>query len=221
MKNVLALLLIVVIGGVAIAEEGMRHHDGPGADHRDMFAAEYESILAEYRDRSPASLTFGQIEDLMADLSVPAQKMAYVKSSAFASMLVPGLGQFKNGDALAGALFFAGNLAIVAGTAVGLYYLLPPELRFDALDYLDASKAEIRTAWETAEDNATLREALPFMGVATGGFLLQQIVAHISARHAAALATENIRNGSVIFTPRVGMMMGPMGHMSLGMGFRY
>jgi hypothetical protein len=221
MKRIIAALLIVAVAGIAIANEDGRHDDDrhDGMHHGDLFAEEYADILSQYRDRTPANLTFGEIEELSGALSIPAQKMAYVRHSAMASMLVPGLGQFKNGDALAGTLFLLSDIAIVAGTAVGLYFLLPPELQFGQLDYFNTPPTDIHAAWETAHETATFREMLPIMSVATGGLILKHVVSHLSARHAYRLATENIQNGTVTFEPRGGMM-GP-GRMGMGFGIRY
>ena len=216
MKPILVLLLTISVGSLAKAE-GREHH--ADLHYSNLIAEEYESILAEYRDRAPADLTFGEIEELSAALSIPAQKMAYVRSSAMASMMVPGLGQFKNGDALGGALFLLSDIAIVTGTAVGLYFLLPPELRFDQLDYFNSPPSDIHAAWETAHETATFREMLPIMGVATGGLVLKHLVAGFSARHASKLAAENIQNGTVTFEPRAGMMS--HGRMGMGFGIRY
>jgi len=213
MRRFFTVLLIVLVGGLAIAE-GRGHFENP-------FAEETENILREYRDRTPADLTFGEIEELNSALSVPAQKMAYVRKSAMASMMVPGLGQFMNGDALAGSLFLAGDIAIVAGTALGLYFLLPPELRFDQLDYFNTTPTEIHAAWESAHDAATPAEMLPMMAVATGGMVLKHLVSAFSSRHASKLALQNIQNGTVTFEPRAGVTMGHHGRLDLGFGISY
>ena len=171
--------------------------------------------------RTPADLTFGEIEELTAALSVPAQKMAYIRKSAFASMMMPGAGQFVNGDALAGSLFLASDIAIVAGAALGLYFLLPPELQFDQLDYFNTPPAEIHAAWETAHETATFSDMLPMMAVATGGMILKHIVSSFSSHHASRLALENIQNGTVTFEPRGGVTMGEHGRLDLGFGMSY
>jgi hypothetical protein len=189
-------------------------------DHRAPFEEEVRDIMMEFADRAPASLTFAELEELSTALSVPAQKAAYVRSSAIASMLMPGMGQFKNGDALSGTLFLLADVAVTAGTAVGLYSLLPAELRFDQLDYLDTPYTDIKATWQAAYESATFRESLPFWGVATGGMLVKHVISHVSARHAGRLAMENIESGNVTFEPRIGPMShgGPFG---IGFGLRY
>ena len=212
MKRFAALLFMMMVTTALFAEGPLR---------RDPFASEVRSILSEYRDRAPADLKFGEIEDLAAALSVPAQKSAYVRESAAASMIVPGLGQFKNGDPVAGALFLLGDLAVTAGTVVGLYFLLPPELRFDQLDYVNTPYPDIHAAWESAAANSTMAQTLPFWGVATGGMILKHVVAHVSARHAARLAVSNIERGEVTFEPRAGFIGDFHGRPGLGFGLRY
>ncbi len=212
MKHAVALFLIVGVAAAAIA-------DGPM--HSDPFAAEARTIMQEYWDRSPADLTFAEIDELSAALSVPAQKAAYVKKSAFASMMMPGLGQFKNRDPLAGSLFLLGDIAVTAGTAVGLYFLLPDELKADQLDYFNTPYADIRTAWESAYESATLVDSLPFWGVATGGMLLKNVLSHFSGRHAARLAMERIESGDVTFEPRAGIFSDMHGRPGIGFGLSY
>jgi len=194
-------LLMIVLAIPAFSAE-MSHH------HGDPFDSEMMEILSDYRDRTPASLTFSEIEDIAMRMSVPMQEREYVHKAALMSFFMPGSAQFKLGNPGAGALFLTAEIAVAAGTSIGLYYLLPPELRFDQLDYFNSTSAEIETAWQTAADSATLAEMLPFWGVATGGLLLQHVVAHLSSHHARNLAMENIETGRITFEPHAGFFMG-------------
>lgn len=224
MRRLLLALTILALALPAIAEEGSHHGrdgDKDRGHHHDMFANETDAILLEFRDRTPASLTFDEIEELTAALSIPAQKAAYVRGSAMASAVVPGLGQFKNGDPLSGTLFMLGDLVITAGTAIGMYFLLPPELQFDQLDYFNTPAADIQAAWESAHETATFADMWPIMGVATGGMILKQVLSHFSSRHAHGLAMERIANGTVTFEPRAGLSMGSHGGFGLGFGMKY
>lgn len=214
MKRLVFLILVLVLAMPAFAKEGGRDHH----KEEDELAMEMQAVMDEYRDRTPASLTFGEMEEIAARLSVPQQKRAYVKKLSMMSFFMPGAGQFKGGDPLSGSLFLAADLAVVAGTTIGLYFLLPPELRFDQLDYFNSTADEIDTAWETAASNATLASSWQFWGVATGGMVLKHIVSHLSARHAGRLAMENIENGTVTFEPHVGLYKGMPG---FGFGMKY
>ena len=145
------------------------------------------------------------------------QEAAYVKRSKMASMIIPGAGQFINGEALSGTLFLVADVAVAAGTMVGAYFLLPSELHFDQLDYLNSSHTEIKTAWKTAMENATLAEMLPLAGVMTGGMLLHHLVSGFSARNAGQLARENIESGKVTFEPKLNFG----GKMGMGFSMKY
>ena len=213
MKRILLTLLILALAGVLFADD--RDH------HRDMFAGETEAILDEYRDRTPASLTFGEIEEIAAALSIPAQKAAYVRGAAMASAMIPGLGQFKTGDPMSGTLFLLGDLVISAGTAVGLYFLLPSELQFGQLDYFNTPLTGIHGAWEAAYETATFAEMWPIMGVTTASMILKGVLSHFASRHARELAIANIENGTVTFESRAGFTFGPHGEMGLGFGLKY
>ena len=74
-----------------------------------------------------------------------------------------------NDDAVSGALFLAADILVAAGTLVGGYFLLPSELQFNNLDYFNTSHTEIKAAWKGAVESATFMEALPTLGVMTGG----------------------------------------------------
>ena len=220
-RIVLAALMIAIAAGAAFAQMGDGPHRGPWGMSEGPYAQEAQAILDGYEDRVPSELTFGEREELAGELSIPAQKAAYVGVSRFASMLMPGAGQFINRDFLSGSLFALGDFTIKAGTLVGIYYLLPPEVRFDQLDYYNAPKSEIESTWETAMNNMSLADALPIVGVATGGALLNHILARFSAGHAAGLARDRIEAGEIEFEPRPRMIMMTGGRFGLGMGFAY
>ena len=213
MKKSIAFLLILFAALSAFAGE-----EKSGRHHKDnALQDEIEAILDEYSETAISDLTFGQIEDIMGRLSVPMQEAAYVKRSKMASMIIPGAGQFINGEALSGTLFLVADVAVAAGTMVGAYFLLPSELHFDQLDYLNSSHTEIKTAWKTAMENATLAEMLPLAGVMTGGMLLHHLVSGFSARNAGQLARENIESGKVTFEPKLNFG----GKMGMGFSMKY
>ena len=213
------LAMLVIAGGAAFAQMGMdddpfaRYGEGPYLD-------EARGILDEWEDRVPAQLTFGEIEELAGELSIPAQKAAYVHKSELASMVMPGTGQFMNDDAVAGALFVAGDLAITTGTLFGVYYLLPEEVRFDRLDYLDSSKTQVKDTWETALGEMTLGRSLSIAGVLTGGMLLDSALGYFSSRHAGKLARTRIEAGDVEFEARPEILFGA-GMFGFGMSMSY
>ena len=176
--------------------------------------------MSDYQDRVPAELTFGEISELAGLLSIPAQKAAWVAKSEFASFMMPGAGQFMNDDAVSGALFTFGSLAISSGTLVGVYFLLPEEVQFGQIDYYNDPKSEIKAAWENAIAGMSLRDALPIAGVLTGGAILDLVLSGFSARHAGELAQERIEAGAITFDARPEIILGPAGF-ALNMRMRY
>lgn len=224
MKRITLLLMIALVAaGVGVTQtRGLMHgRRAQGPVFEGPYRAEARAIMREYSDRVPAELTFGEVEELAGKLSIPAQKAAFVGSSSLASLLMPGAGQFMNEDAVSGSLFVLGDLAIKAGTSVGIYFLLPEEVRFDQLDYWNAPKSQIKSTWETAVNAMSLSDALPIVGVAAGGMLLETVLAGVSAKHAGRLARRRIAAGEVEFEPRPQIIMMAPGRVGLGMSMGY
>ena len=211
MKKWLGVLLIVSIAGTVFAEKREHHRGSEGG----VIAEEIEAFIAQERDTAIGDLTFGEIEDLMLRISVPMQEDAYVSRSAGASMMIPGMGQFKNGEPLIGALFLTTDVLLTAGTLVGTYLLLPSELKFGNLDYLNEPVSDIKETWEAAIESMSLAEALPLMAVTAGGMFLHGGLRAIAGRNAAKLARRNIEDGTVTFEPRLFLTS----HGRMGMGF--
>ncbi|MFW5745138.1 MAG: hypothetical protein ACOC2D_17835 [Spirochaetota bacterium] len=218
-RTALILAMLAIAGGAAFAQKGTvddpfaRFGDGP-------YLNEARAIMDEREDRVPAQLTFGEMEELAGELSIPAQKAAYVRKSRLSSMVMPGTGQFLNDDPVAGALFVTGDLAITTGTLVGVYFLLPEEVRLDRLDYLDSSNAQVKDTWETALGDMTLGRSLSIAGVLTGGMLLDSALGYFSSRHAGKLARMRIEAGDVEFEARPEILFGA-GMFRFGMRMRY
>lgn len=215
MKRVLLLLLILSVGFAAFAESESRHHE------KDGIGTELESILSRYADIPLGEVTLSDFQDLAGELSIPLQQSAYVRKASIASMIMPGMGQFITGDTVGGSLYVVADVAIVAGTLVGLYFLLPPELQFDQLNYFTSTRAEIKTAWQTAKDNMTFANSWPIMGVAAGSMLLQHGLRFLSARQAAGQARANIADGTVKFEPRPMIITDRFGGIGFGVGMRH
>jgi hypothetical protein len=213
-------MILATIGAVAFAAPGGRPPN-PFLLDEAFLRAEVDKALAGERDTAVGTLTVGQLEELLGRLSVAQQKAAFIARSKAMSMMMPGLGQFVNKDAVSGALFLTADLALIAGTLVGAYYLLPPNVRFDQLDYFNDSYENIRSRWE----KHSLVDVLPTLGVLAGGGLLKAILGGISASHAEKLARRNIEEGKITFEPR--FLLLPHGTMGMGwgmgweMGFRY
>ena len=91
------------------------------------------------------------------------------------------------------------NVAVMAGTLITAYYLLPDELNFENLNYLKDSSATINARWE----NQSFEDMLPTVGVIAAGFVVSGVIRLISADHAGKLAQKNIADGKIQFTPKL------------------
>lgn len=104
-----------------------------------------------------------------------------------------------NDDPASGTFFLLTDIAVITGTLIGAYYLLPDELKFDRLNYFRDSSATINERWE----NQSFMDMLPTMGVIAGGIVISGIVRLISATHAGKLAQRNIAEGKIQFEPKL------------------
>jgi hypothetical protein len=175
------------------------------------FEAELDAALQEMAATQLGTLTMADLAKLAGRLSVAQQKVQYVQRARRASFMIPGAGQFMTGDKLGGSLFLAGDIAVVAGSLIGAYFLLPTNVQFNNLDYLNDPIMNIQSAWQV---NSIL-SYLPSFGVLVGGAVLRGVLGHFSAVSAAREARQNIADGKVTFTPnfdltRHGFGMGMM-----------
>jgi len=200
-----SLAIVVTLCAPAFGEEDEESHERNDRDkgrHEMGYDSEIENVMREYRDRPIGELTFAELDEMMAQLSVPQQKAAYVRRSSFASRMLPGLGQFKNGATGLGVLFLVSEIAISAGSMVGSYLLLPESvMQGVGLDYLNDSFTEIETAW----NSLSLSDIAPAMGIMAAGVLLDAILRFVSAKHAGRLARQRVDSGGITFAPRVGL----------------
>ena len=153
---------------------------------------------AKGRDSQKVSdLTVGDWMALAEAKSVTRQERMYVVSAGVASFLVPGLGQFKTGDALGGTLNLAGRVALVGGTIYGVWALLPDDVKAGGLDHRQRMDRWM-SYWTT--DPA---KVAPAAGVAVGGLVLEVLQSHWAADDAMKRARANLADGTVVFEPRV------------------
>lgn len=210
MRTIVLFVLMLVVVFVAAAGPASR----PGSE---PIMQEAMDILSRYGDSTVWDLTIDEMMEMAAAVSVPMQEAAYVRKSQAMSYMVPGSGQFRNGDALSGTLFLAADAAITAGVVVGVYALMPDELK---LDYLNTSVSDIKSAWQSYASEVTAADVLPALGVMTGGMILQHGLSVWSSRHAGRLARRNIAEGTVRFEPRPFLVLGPHGAFGLGISMR-
>jgi hypothetical protein len=131
------------------------------------------------------------------------------------SFMAPGLGELKNGDVGAGALFLLADTAVAVGALLGSYFLLPEDLRFSQLDYFNTPFDDIRGRWESH----TFMDYLPTMAVMAGGWFVSGGLRALSAKRAGKAARRSIEAGDVTFEPKVGLAAA--GAVTLGVTMKY
>jgi hypothetical protein len=198
MKKILLLLLVVTITVSAFADGPAEFRAYEPDDYKE-YREEAAAILGKIGDSPVGELTLFEMKALALDLSIPWQKIQYVKDSKMASAIFPGMGQYMNDDALNGTLFLITHLTVTAGTLIGAYYMLPDELQFDQLNYINDSYSTINGRWE----NQSIKDMLPTMGVLAGGFIVNAVVRYLSSVHAEKLAQKNIADGKIQFEPKL------------------
>ncbi len=172
------------------------------------------AALQEMSASQLGTLTVGDLARLAARISIAEQQERYVQRARNASWHFPGIGQFMTGDTLGGSLFLAGGVTVLAGTLIGAYLLLPSNVQFASLDYLNDPLSTIRSRWE----GNSIVNYLPSCGILLGGMILKQILGHLSAEEAVKKARQNITDGTVTFTPNFEFLGGRPG---VGMRMRY
>jgi TM2 domain-containing membrane protein YozV len=180
----------------------------PGSSPADL-KDEITAILEQNAATQIGSITIGDMEGIVGQISIAVQKAQYVQRARAASFMLPGMGQFMAGDALGGSLFLAGDLGVMAGTLLGWYFLLPANVQFGSLDYLNTQISTIKNIWQSN----TVMQYLPSMGVMAGGMIVQGLLRWFSGTNAAAQARANIASGKVTFQPQI------MPNMGMGMMF--
>lgn len=159
---------------------------------------EVASALEQYSPKEIGALTVGELEQIAEKVALAHRKASFVPRSAMMSMMMPGMGQFANGDRVGGALFAGANLAIAAGSIAAAWLLLPADVQPQSLFIIPVG--DIKPRLETH----TPLEYLPAFGAMAGGMLLDGILRAASARHAASLARRNIAEGKLDFSPEAG-----------------
>lgn len=206
-RTVIVMVLSTALAAAAYAQEKVPEQFG--------FDQELTAALQDMSGAQLGTLTVGDLEKLAGRVSVVVQKIQYVQKVRRASFLLPGAGQFMQGDTLGGTAFLAGNLAIVTGTLIGAYFLLPANVQFRDLDYFHAPLGSIRSAWESN----SLVDYLPSIGFLAGGMILRAVLGHFSAENAESEARASIAEGKVTFTPNLDVFY--RGGLGVGMRMGY
>ena len=193
---------------------GWRHPD----PDRAILAQAYAKALSQLGDRTLGDVKLAELERVFGELSIARQEYAYVKRSEIASYFIPGAGQFMNGAPGTGALFLTGNVAVIAGTALGAYFLLPSDLHLDQLNWFTAPYATVKSSFE----GHSFVDYLPSLAMVVGGSIVDQILRAVAAKNAGSLARERVSEGKVTFQPEPLFLPpeGWRGEWGIGFGMR-
>ena len=179
----------------------------PEASPPSFMEQEIEAAAAELSSAQVGTMTVDDLEKIAAHLAIAVQKERYVERIRNASFMLPGVGQFMAGDTLSGWLFVAWDLTVLAGTIVSAYFVLPANVQFGSLDYLNSPLSAIQTAW----GSNSLLAYLPLAGVIAGGVIQETVLRYVSADNAARTARRNIADGKVTFQPTLELSDGNLG----------
>ncbi len=209
-------LFVSVFGLIAAGVFAFPGGTGPGLDARAL-NAEIAAILDQSGQSQLGTMTVAELQRIAGQISIAIQKEEYVRRAGAASMMLPGLGQFRTGDSLNGSLFLAGDIVLFAGTLVGAYFLLPSNVQFASMDYLNTPLSSIRSTWESN----TIIDYAPAIGVAAAGMAAQMLLRWISSRNAREDARQAVESGKVTFEPELVPLFDPLGRGGMpGVGMR-
>jgi hypothetical protein len=203
MKRVLPVLFLLALPSLLFANTGFVPFAMRPVIRGDLGPYEKAEILGIQDELGAQKIGDIEIATLLSvrdRLSVAQQKDEYVRSAGIHSLLLPGLGQLEQGDTGAGIGFLVADLAVIAGTVIGAYYLLPADLRFDRIDYFGSNFTTINNAWS----GHSFTDYLPAFAALIGGMVVDQTIRHWSAADARRGAARAIDAGRVQVTPRLG-----------------
>ena len=207
-----ASIVVFAQGGPPTAKppaSGLAGH-GPRMMAGDYVAPELDSILAELGDKKIGELSGNDLVAIQQKVQLAARKEAFVRRDTMMSFMMPGAGQFATGKGLEGGAYLLSHLAVIGGSLVGAYYLLPSDLRFDRLDYLNSPLSSIKTAWE----GHSFMAYLPYLGVLAAGSFVDFHLRLFSAGSASREARSLVESGQAKLEPRFGPGF-------MGMKFRF
>ena len=184
MRKFLVTFLVICAATMAFADE-----DETPAENQ------IRLILEQASEVGLADLSVGDLTQTMALLSVAQQQREHVKHSARFSAMVPGLGQYVNGELGRGLIFAAADLVVGVAAAALAYWLLPPAVQWRNLNYLQTPIVDIETRWKAL----TPGELIPSVAVAASGSLVGLVIRRFASEDAATLARARISEGSIVF----------------------
>jgi len=188
-----ALLGVLLTGALLFAQGGMYKKYG-------LDPALILEAVPDAHNKTLDQLTLKERLDINAVVSIALQEKAYIKHAQMASFVLPGAGQVLTGQYGAAAIFGGVQLLISGASAVGLWYLMPADLK----NY-SHSHAEHKALLRSYMTDDRIMELLPAMGVSAGGTILSLLNRAISAKQARSSAEKNITEGKIEFAPYLGL----------------
>ena len=154
--------------------------------------------LASAGDQPVTVLRIDELIEILNLVSLAEQESAHVQASGARSFLVPGWGQYVNGERGYALLFFAAETTIQATAFALAYWVLPPSVQWRNLNYLQTPFDEIRDRWLAL----TASELIPSISVSAAGSILSLALRYFAAEDARSRAIDAIEDGRVVFEPR-------------------
>ena len=179
----------------------------PEASPPSFMEQEIEAAAAELSSAQVGTMTVDDLEKIAAHLAIAVQKERYVERIQERLIHASGRRAVHGRRHSGGWLFVAWDVTVLAGTLVSAYFVLPANVQFGSLDYLNAPLSSIQTAW----GSNSLLSYLPLAGVLAGGMILDIVLRHVSADNAARTARKNIAEGKVTFQPSFELDEGRLG----------
>jgi len=199
-------MCFAALGLVAASAFALPFHERTSS----YFSTELKAVEAEYGPRVLAEVKVGDLIPVAGRLDVARQKDGYVLMAGGLSMVWPGAGQFAAGEWSTGAVHTGLHLGVTVASLAWAHSLLPADLRWGNLDYLDASESTIKTTWS----NHHASEFFPAVGALALGGALDLALRIWSANDAQTTAKSRIDQGEITFEPRF-----HRGHWGFGMRF--
>lgn len=219
MSNRLLILLFAAVTGTLYAGPGHDTHPGHDRDGWDLSEEELypyneviDSFLAGKGAQTVGEITIGELRELTGRLSVVAQEEDYVRRARNASHMMPGTGHFLIDENGIGAAYLTGSILVAAGTVLGAYFVLPNDVQFDELDYIDDSFRDISRAWR----GQSVESLWPAFGVLLGGGLVQAILGELASEDAERRARDQLDSGEKRFEPKPFIYPDAQGRLMLG-----
>jgi hypothetical protein len=142
-----------------------------------------------------------QVDDLIEILnlvSLAEQESAHVHASQARSLVVPGWGQYINGDRGPALLYFAADVTIQAAAITLACLVLPPSVQWRNLNYLQTPFETIKDRWSAL----TASELIPSLSISAAGSILSLALRYFAAEDAGQRAVSAIDDERIVFEPR-------------------